>query len=753
MSDRAIPFSSSNAIQNNVIYQKFTEKINSPVTADIVFAITDIDDENIPNDINYKKLNLKLKTKNYRYPNFVESCVIEVRAFYEQDIDFDFNLDFSDIELNYGSESNYFKYYPLNSVSSQIELSSIPDWKIYVNDKTDNFISFSNILSQIISKGGYYIDYVNKEFKKFNINNHSDGNNIGKNELLDSTTINFKEDKSDLKEQVYVISKASEQEITQDKQNEFEEYTITENPDDAEIPPETVKILDTIDQNFDASGQTKEKKEITYINKTPIEEKYWRYGFAFEAKDALKEFCYYVPSVEKTQCAFFLHGEPERFWRVVEYRHTKYDYNDNKYNYLIGIDTNGWKLGRFRVESKYNDQSATGWQTKNLRNQYLKNLYKFKKFRLQEITRNIYFPHAVYYKYEDVAGRQVEDIFHIVKEYNKDKQEIETKYERKEGWFEPMFLGGTYHYSSCFGVSYDGYRDKDGNIKIKDKQIVQPDIFGQIKEYRTDISIYTNKQDIRSIGLGLKPNYKVIDSDQEPYYIETTKIFQTQNENYKELAEKTEFSRSSGIPPIGDRLQKIDYEYGDSDDRIEIPDLSNEKIVKYKIYSDSSNGDITKEDEENASNIRPNNYDFKNAKNFEYLQQQSSSTIKLKDSNYNLEDIIKPNFITDDKFIIDEISKILDTRDKFSSGLFVNGEMRTHEYTEIGIKPYKQVYSVNKVTEDEKDDDVLQFPPLFTSGIGDDRQTILNEMSKYQQRGNIDDENKPRQVVQGNNGG
>ncbi len=755
LTDRAIKFESSNAKEDNVVTQKFKESINSPAFYDITFA--GVGGVNIPNKID----GYKLKTKSFNYIYGLNDYVVEARCIYEEDFNYENEiLDFSSLELNADYTSNYFLYYDLQEVSSSFDL---PEWKVYTNQEKVNLTS---ILNELKNKGGYFVNFKDKKVEKFNINSNSgkiQEIDLNSSDVLNKPNINIKTKVENPNTEVYLIDDNFDNDNNEfkflEKEKDLEEKTITEDPDNAINPPDDVEMIDDLSLNFDISGRTKTKKTITTIDDKPVKEITEIYGFAFTALDVSKKIEEEDPDEGETNIYYRLkETQPALYWKKIERRIKKYEFGD--YNYVTRITQSGWKLGRYRKEQgvpfntdKVSELPTIKWNPdgESEGNQYKKSVFEFQKFNIKELTQRKLVPHA--YFYHNVEGRKLEDVYLFYKKYNEKNQEVETKWVRDKNWYEPMFVTQEYHLSSIYGETYDYYKLPNGDYNFKNNNVIYPDIFGEVKEYYKNISIFTNKQRVTPSDGNEDFKVNVIKPTEENRYKYINKTFQTGNSGFTDIAEKTEISKSSGLPPVGERVKKTKYVY-DIKDTTEhpiedIPDgFENKSKERIIVYPKDNKGELP-----SSNLIKPNDYNFAESKNIQQALQTNVGTIQT-DKDFALGSAVQIDGFPE--FFVLSKTKVVDTKDKVG-GIFPDGSIRTHEYFEYELGLYKDYFKQitdQKSENDDNDDDKekIRMPAIEKEGIGYTRSESRSKIQQlnYALRGNkenneehpVDDENE-----------
>ena len=165
--------------------------------------------------------------------------------------------------------------------------------------------------------------------------------------------------------------------------------TLTSGHTNPEQPPLGSKRIKNVSLNHDQSGPKKIKKVTTSENGSPLYEETFTYGFAYLARD--------IANSEDE-----LDGSPAAFWQLVRYEKTSHIY-DSTTLYLLGTDTIGWQLGRFKTESGENPETI-GLDSGDPTDAQTLDLYRFRPIPIQSKTRYLLKPYREFYK--DVADRE-----------------------------------------------------------------------------------------------------------------------------------------------------------------------------------------------------------------------------------------------------------------------------------------------------------------------------------------------------------
>lgn len=151
-----------------------------------------------------------------------------------------------------------------------------------------------------------------------------------------------------------------------------------------ELPPKGSKRIKTTSLNHDQSGPKKVSKLSTSENGSPLYEETFTYGFAYLGRD--------IANSDDE-----LDGIPGAWWQLVRYEKTSYVY-DEKTLYLLGTDTIGWQLARFKTESAETPETV-GMDSGDP----MLPLYEFRRVPINSKTRYILKQYREFYK--DVADR------------------------------------------------------------------------------------------------------------------------------------------------------------------------------------------------------------------------------------------------------------------------------------------------------------------------------------------------------------
>lgn len=727
---------------NNVIRQKKTHRINQPSIVEIVFLFES--GVNIPNEIDGYKL--KSQSHNYKYTK--DKTLITVTAIYEDSKKTKDYIDFSNAKLKQDKSSNYFPYVNLGDGENPTNIKLPSDWKMYLND--EDYVPIQSILSELTNKGGYYIDYQSNSLVKFKDNSDkTEITEITENDIIDDISVNLKSNTQNEEDEIYVISKVEEklqQPIFLENSNSIDEKTIIEGDENVDSPPEYITEIHDLSMNHDISGEKKIKKETTFIGNEPTKEKTVTYGFEYIADGNIQ---FISEKGRRININNF-----KQYWKKVEEVIKRYEYS--KEGYLVRIITSGFKRGRFRIESdnifethkygkyQFNFRNGQGFLEENKNyNPWKRSDFVFKRFPIEGVLEREYHPLAAYY--DNVKGRQLNDIFIKHTFYNNENQEIETIYSKDKNWVEPFFLTSEYFYSACIGYSYNKYINKNGEYEIKKNDNITPSIFGEVKNYKKTFHFYSNKDTSGLSRFSSKSlNIEYLKKEENNYYTETKTIYQSGNEDFKEVAEKQEKTTNSGVPPIAERLIETEYEYdvaNTSEPYVEIPDDYLDSSNTVITISSGKTEEMSKEKIKSiAQYIKPNDYDIAISKNLREATGNVVTKIKMQNSSLRLGEKVKLKYpgITKDLIVV-SVSDVKDTNDKFSNGLFPNGSVRLSSYTEYELGIFENFYSEQKTTVDLTEDDeteIFVLPPLRGEPIGYTSEMTKSKITNIPNRGN-----------------
>lgn len=732
-------------VENNVIRQKETHILNKPSFMEVVFLCEG--SVNIPNKIG--DYELTKQSNNYEYT--LNKKLITVNAVYEEPKQLKGYVDFSNTTIHYDEESNFFPYSELGQGAYSGNFSLPNDWKIYLDLKGENIISINAIVSELIDKGGYYIDYASKTIEKYdNLTSHD----ISNSEIIDDVSFNFRTNINKDNREIYIIAKNDkvlQEPIFIENEEELEEKTIVSGDESPDIAPEHITEIHDLSLNHDVSGEKKTLKTTVVIGSDrKKKETTVTYGFEYIADGNIDFISEKGRVIEIT--------DPSIYWKKIEEvtKHYYYDDGNNGSQLLLRVVTSGFKRGRFRIESDENFETHKyGEHQFNFRNgqpfleenrnhnEWKRNDFLFKKFPIEGILQREYHPLSYYFNVN--RGRELEDVFLIHQFYDIDKRKVKTEFKKNKNWVEPFFLTGEYFYSACIGYSYNKYMNKDGEYEIKKNSNIIPSVFGETKEYSKTFFFYSNKEEpFTSFGINKYINIDYLEEDEENYYTETIKIYQSGNEDFKEVAEKTEIITHSGTPPIAERRPKVIYEYDNistTEPYIEIPaNYSTEKNEVLIVDTDVDNPISVEEIKFEGQQIKPNEYDIALSKNLKKAQENIVAKLKITDDSIKVGHFVRlEGFNINQKLIVVSVSHVIDTTDKFSSGLFSNGSVRTTKYTEIELGIFEDSY--NQKTENFNLNNAngtinVIMPVLEGDAVGYSRQATKSRVLNIPNRGN-----------------
>lgn len=744
--DPAISFGSAGMYANNVTRQREVHRINSPSSFELIFVAEDI--SNVPSTIG----DYKLKSQSIDYKYAENKTLVTTTAVYEQKYNLNEIVDFSDAIPKRDSSSNYFPYYTISQGDHSNTISFPVDWKIYLNQ--DPYITVGNIISELTGKGGYYFDYLNKKLSKVGTATTL----LTRSDLFETPTFSLKTNLNNTDVQIYIIAKDDTSSLSGEpyfieREVPIEVFTEVEGDPNPQLAPDNVTEIHDLSLNHDLSGEKKTRREITRVGDKTLKEKTTTYGFEYIAYGNIDPVSNQGFQINITN--------PSSYWRKIEEVIKNYEYSDE--GYLTRITTSGFKRGRFFPET---DNKTTGYETHRYgditfaangqveknddHNPWKRQDYLFKSFPITGLLERQYHPLVAYF--DNVSGRQFENVFIRHSYYDDLAKKVQVVYFPDKNWFEPYFLTSEYSYQACIGYSYNQYINADGEYEIESGDVVVPAIFGESRTYKKDFSFRSNKRNPDFISNDINITY--VEKNRQNSWSETTTVYQTGNSGFREIAEKTETRWNTGTPPTASRKVESEYQYdinNTTESYIEIPSVEEESdydvviITPIGVESDNTSTSSEMDDEEilsRGSFIKPNDYDFVTSGNIREASSNIVTRVKLHGDNsgYEVGQLVTLNYSNMDlTLLVVGVSVIKDTTDRYSNGLFPDGSVRTHVYTELELGLYKNYYTESTTSVSESDDDEVinaVMPVIRNTAIGYARTATESSITNIPNRGN-----------------
>lgn len=247
-------------------------------------------------------------------------------------------------------------------------------------------------------------------------------------------------------------------------------FTVEGGDLDYQEVPQGYQFLNSYTLNWDISGPTKVYKTTTYQGSAIVKESEQTWGFAFTIQDINANFY--------TAASFA--------WKQVQQIDTTYNYDANT-GYLLGSDSTGWLLGRYRVES-YSENDPDAYQTLKFQGTPgIIEVFGFQSFPIKNFTR--YELHQFSDYYNDSA--QLSDQY-VVYEYCTRAGRRARGYVLDPTYIPDMFAKRTVEFQSAYST-----RDNP----FDNSSTAEPMTFGRESFLRENIQIYNSATTVSTFEL------------------------------------------------------------------------------------------------------------------------------------------------------------------------------------------------------------------------------------------------------------
>jgi hypothetical protein len=275
------------------------------------------------------------------------------------------------------------------------------------------------------------------------------------------------------------------------------------NPNDARLPPANIKVLETTSLNFDSSGERSTVETTFYEGDSIVRKIVETYGFAFLSKNIEDSFKR-------------LKGDPTQWWQIISRTETIYNY-DPTTGYLLGTDTTGWRLGRYKIES---DARETA---KLQESDFEFQLYQFQRIPIVARERYVLKQLSDYYQDENDGL----DAYIVWDSFDRVGNPIK-RYKPNPLYVPKMFVYQQESYYNSFNNLPNPINVNKGNgdAKIPDYTT------GEIKRTLLTTNILQSKNTTRSDVDGLQSGYGVDNRSDEDRYVTYTQNFTAQDAGY-----------------------------------------------------------------------------------------------------------------------------------------------------------------------------------------------------------------------------
>jgi hypothetical protein len=341
-----------------------------------------------------------------------------------------------------------------------------------------------------------------------------------------------------------------------------------------EQPPAGSKRIKNCSLNFDQSGP-------------PLYEETFTYGFAYLGRDIAND-------------DDELDGIPATWWKLVRYEKTVYLY-DEKTRYLLGTNTTGWTLARFKTESGETPETIDIDPEEGDRLA----LYQFRPIPILSRTRYLLKPYRDYYKdvqdkessasTEKKCDRAGSSTVRIVDDINGDSDP------------EPCFIFA----EATETIAYARTPNPDS-----DPEAPLPDLETGEESYSYKfVKILPSKNTISTEGIGLRRSRN---EDQPDKYIQFTPQDFGQDPGFASVSQEFTFEEFEGRPAAATRKNKAPDEDSETTGNRE----DDGKLYKYVLTTPGYDP---------ATSPEQGNISYEYAETLEQAQDAAKLDLKLRD--------------------------------------------------------------------------------------------------------------------------
>jgi hypothetical protein len=323
-------------------------------------------------------------------------------------------------------------------------------------------------------------------------------------------------------------------------------------------PPANVKIIQTLDMNYDQSGEKKVEITTTYEGTTVIKEVTKTYGLAYNANQ--------IYSNNK------LYGNAANYWVVVEEVTTNYLY-DKDTGYYLGNNVTGKKLVRFIQET--DELETVKFATSSDAVEIAKfAAMKFRYIPITGHTRYLLRQHKDYYK--DQAFKHP----YIIYPWCTNAGKLTYLTLKDPTYADDMFVGREETYKHCFASIPNPENLSNPEIKLP------PLTTGEIY-YNSVVTKICASKSVYESGTPSIIVDEIIGKDfdnPEERYITYTKQYSAQDTNFRNSLEDIRSETVSGRPGVAQR-KPSDYiaVTDESQDPLQLNSLSGGSIITTKL--------------------------------------------------------------------------------------------------------------------------------------------------------------------------
>lgn len=354
-----------------------------------------------------------------------------------------------------------------------------------------------------------------------------------------------------------------------------------------ELPPKGSKRIKTTSLNHDQSGPKKISKLSTSENGSPLYEETFTYGFAYLGRDI-------------ADSNGELNGIPGAWWQLVRYEKTSYVY-DEETLYLLGTDTIGWQLARFKTESAETPETV-GMDADDP----MLPLYQFRKVPINSKTRYVLKQYREFYK--DVADRETGQPTEKKCDRAGSSTLIVKNSSDSDADPEPMFIAAEASETICYARTPNPDSEPDAPL---------PDYETGEESYSYKfVKILPSKNTISEFGASFSQSRA--GKDLGDRYIQFTPQDFGQDPNFASVSQEFTFEEFEGRPAAATRKNKAPEDDGTTGDR-EDPEAG---LYKYVLTTPGFDP---------KTNPEQGNISYEFAETLQQAQDAAKLDLKLRD--------------------------------------------------------------------------------------------------------------------------
>lgn len=504
--------------------------------------------------------------------------------------------------------------------------------------------------------------------------------------------------------------------------------TVTTGDANVGQPPANVSVIQTLDMNYDQSGEKKVQVITVYEGSTVIQETTKTYGLAYSAV-----------SIYNNNSGRLFGGAPT-FWKLVEEITISHLYDSNT-GYYLGNNVTGKKLVRFIQESSELETVAYKNSTDKVEKAQLQAM-KFRYIPITGHTRYVLRQHKDYYKDQQFKHP------YIVYPWCTNSGNFTYLQMKDPTYADDMFVGIEETYKHCFASIPNP--ENLGEPEIKLPVLTTGSIF--YNSVRTQVSASKSVYDAGTDAIGSD-----FDNPEERY-VTYTKQYSAQDSNFTNSLEDINTQMNSGRPSTANR-RPSDYVAAsdESKDPLQLNNLSGGSITTK--LSETKTNEKKKNDTQyiaysppyNNSSIVTGSFSFEYAESIaeaiEALKTQLSIQKTQQEVTVNLTTLFNIYLLEGSKYSFEYLNKRYDCRIlSISHSLEIQGVNSFGELVvtgtssiQLGIEQYANITYYTKLKDDKsntpRDNTVTISNPLY---IGRTLGSLINIADSYPiSRGNF----------------